>query len=222
VSQRPRAIVYIDGFNLYKNALRGPGAAYKWLDVQKLADDLFPQHEVVKVRYFTAELKPREDDPQIVARQRAYLRALETLASVSIHLGHFQFHKSRFPVHPVELDGITGRTKTVMVKRPEEKGSDVNLASHMLVDAFSNRADIYVVISNDSDFAEPLRLMSEELGKTTGIVFPTENVSKKLLSVGPTLIRHLREGPLSQAQLPNLLLDTQGREICKPKKWKKA
>ena len=41
--------------------------------------------------------------------------------------------------------------KTVEVIKTEEKGSDVNLATYLLVDAFRRDAEAFVVISNDSD-----------------------------------------------------------------------
>jgi hypothetical protein len=38
----------------------------------------------------------------------------------------------------------------------EEKGSDVNVVAHLLLDIFNRRIDAAVVISNDSDLAFPL------------------------------------------------------------------
>jgi hypothetical protein len=40
----------------------------------------------------------------------------------------------------------------------EEKGTDVNLATHLLVDVLDQRVDAAIVISNDSDLALPLRV----------------------------------------------------------------
>jgi hypothetical protein len=39
----------------------------------------------------------------------------------------------------------------------EEKGSDVNVASHLLVDVLTDRIDAAVVISNDSDLRFPVQ-----------------------------------------------------------------
>ncbi|MGC7096511.1 hypothetical protein ACPZ19_17680 [Amycolatopsis lurida] len=44
----------------------------------------------------------------------------------------------------------------VSVARREEKGSDVNVASHLLLDLLHQRVDAVVVISNDSDLAFPV------------------------------------------------------------------
>ena len=42
----------------------------------------------------------------------------------------------------------------VEVIKTEEKGSDVNLAVHLLNDAWLDRYECAVVVSNDSDLAE--------------------------------------------------------------------
>lgn len=49
---RPRAIVYVDGFNLYYGSLKG--TPHRWLDLARLADLMLPDQEVIAVKYFTA------------------------------------------------------------------------------------------------------------------------------------------------------------------------
>src|SRR5713226_3392268 len=56
-----RTHVYIDGFNLYYGAVRG--TPYKWLDASELCRLLLPQHNILKIRYFTAKIKSRPHDP---------------------------------------------------------------------------------------------------------------------------------------------------------------
>jgi hypothetical protein len=43
--RRSRAIVYVDGFNLYYGALKG--TPHRWLDLAALADLLLPDHDVL-------------------------------------------------------------------------------------------------------------------------------------------------------------------------------
>jgi hypothetical protein len=45
---------------------------------------------------------------------------------------------------------------TFMVSHREEKGSDVNVASHLLVDVLTDVVDAAIVISNDSDLDFPV------------------------------------------------------------------
>ena len=51
-----------------------------------------------------------------------------------------------------------GKLDYIEVIKTEEKGSDVNLATHLLYDGFRNDYDIAVVISNDSDLLEPIKI----------------------------------------------------------------
>ena len=67
--------VYVDGFNLYYGCLKG--SPHKWLDLERLCCQLLASHNQIKrIRYFTARINSRPDDPQGPARQDAYLRAL--------------------------------------------------------------------------------------------------------------------------------------------------
>ena len=71
--------------------------------------------------------------------------------------------------------------KYAKVVKTEEKGSDVNLATHLLHDAHLGRFDIAVVISNDSDLLEPIKIVRQELHKQVGILNPHPNPSRALL-----------------------------------------
>jgi hypothetical protein len=44
------------------------------------------------------------------------------------------------------------------VRNREEKGSDVNIATHLLADIFRGQVEAAIVISNDSDLALPLSI----------------------------------------------------------------
>jgi hypothetical protein len=212
-----RTNVYVDGFNLYYGCL--DGTSYKWLDLAALCARLLPpdKHDIRRIRYFTAKVSARPDKPQSPVRQSAYLRALETLPNVSIHLGHFLRSTTRMPLaHPAP----TG-PRTVEVIKTEEKGSDVNLATFLLADAFRSDAEVFVIISNDSDLQEPMRVVCHELGYKVGIVnpHPPEKRSRALQRCDPTFFKQIREGALRQSQFPTTIKDQHGRTIHKPEGW---
>ena len=207
---RPRTSVYIDGFNLYFRALKG--TPHKWLDPWRLSRLLLPEYEVLRVRYFTAIVESRAGDPQQQQRQQVYLRALATFPSLSIHLGTFMTKPRRLPLAKPQ----PGEARTVEVLRTEEKGSDVNLATFMLVDGFKNDYDVAVVMSNDSDLKEPIRAVREELGLTVGVVVTDANMSESALPAD--FHRRLRARALAAAQLPSELSDGEGK-IRKPAGW---
>ena len=204
-------IVYVDGFNLYYGALRG--TSYKWLDVVALCRALLPRHVVTGVKYFTARVSPRESDPQQRTRQQVYLRAIQARSPVEIVLGHFLTTRVRMPV----ADGSVGRPRFVWVTKTEEKGSDVNLATHMVVDGFRGRFEAAVVISNDSDLVEPVRVVRKELGLVVGVLNPHPRPSRELLRHA-SFVKPIRQGALAANQLPDRLKDGHGT-IHRPVGW---
>jgi hypothetical protein len=137
--------VYIDGFNVYYGCLKG--TAYKWLDLQAFCARLLPKDDIKRIRFFTARVTSRPDDPDVDKRQRLYLRALGTLPKVSVHLGHFLSYPTRMPLGHI----VAGGPRTVEVIKTEEKGSDVNLAFYLLMDAFTGDCDTAAVVTNDGD-----------------------------------------------------------------------
>jgi hypothetical protein len=66
----------------------------------------------------------------------------------------------------------SGGQRTVKVYKTEEKGSDVNLATHLMLDAFQRDCDLAVVVSNDSDLEEPIRVVMQVLGIPVGLLNP--------------------------------------------------
>jgi uncharacterized LabA/DUF88 family protein len=207
-----RTIVYIDGFNFYYGSLRK--TPYRWVNPEKLCRLLLsPKNQIVEVKYFTALVSARPNDPNQPVRQQLYLRALATVPTISVHLGHFLSHEVTMarvvpPGKPAEF---------VKVIKTEEKGSDVNLATHLLHDAHCNRFDVAVVVSNDSDLLAPIKIVRKELGKKVGVLNPQKRPSRALL---PHLdfIKPIRTGALAAAQFPNQLTDAHGT-FTKPGVW---
>ena len=207
-------IVYIDGFNFYYGAVKG--TRYKWLDLERLCRQLLPRDDIVKIRYFTAKISERPDDPDQVVRQQTYLRALATLPLVEIHYGHFYTRPVRMPL----ADPPDSGPRSVGVIKTEEKGSDVNLATYLLLDAFQQRCDTAVVVSNDSDLAEAVRIVQSELGTKVGIVnpHPRNRRSRKLQQIGCLFYKQVSHSALAEAQFPPALRDDAGA-IRKPERW---
>lgn len=204
-------IAYIDGFNLYYGALKG--TPYKWLDLEALCRRLLPKDEIHAIRYFTARVSARRDDPGQAQRQATYLRALETLPLVRIHYGHFLSRPARMPL----ANPNPGGPKTVAVIRTEEKGSDVNLASHLLFDCCEGRCETAVVISNDSDLRVPIRIAEEKMGVRVGIINP-HPAKKRSRALRGSFFKQIRTSVLVECQLPDVLADDIG-EFRKPEGW---
>jgi hypothetical protein len=111
-----------------------------------------------------------------------------------------------------------GGVKTVAVLKTEEKGSDVNLGSYLLLDAFRKDSDVSIVISNDADLKEPVRMAREDLGLTVGIVNPHPH-KKRSFDLQGDFFKQLRAGPVAGAQFPDELTDRIGA-FRRPSAWK--
>jgi len=205
--------VYIDGFNLYYGCIKN--SPYHWLNIYKLAQVLLPQHEIQTVKYFTARIRSRPQDPDQSLRQNTYLRALATLPQVSTIFGHFLTHKkTMYLVNP------TPDNKYALVYNTEEKGSDVNLATHLLHDAHRHEYEFAVVISNDSDLVEPIRLIIRDLELRVGVYNPqakSKHPSVQLENTA-TFFKNIRPSHLEQSLFPNMLSDKKGT-FTKPTSW---
>jgi hypothetical protein len=201
--------VYIDGFNLYYGALRR--TPYKWLDLAQLTRLLLPSDIVKEIHYFTARVSSRPYDPTAAHDQGLYLRALKTIPNLHITYGTFLTHSV-----PMYLTGVSPAQK-VWVDKTEEKGSDVNLASHLLRDAYMARFEVAVLVTNDSDLAEPVRIVASELGLPVGLLNPHPVHSKELRQFA-TFVKRIRQGDLASSQFPITLTDGKGT-FSKPVGW---
>ena len=98
----------------------------------------------------------------------------------------------------------------------EEKGSDVNLAAHLLNDAWRNHFEVAAVISNDTDLVTPIRMVTRERNKAVYLVCPRPGRAAPKLKEVASHLRHIRPAMLKKAQLPDSL---SGTPISKPQGW---
>jgi uncharacterized LabA/DUF88 family protein len=211
--------VYIDGFNFYYGAVKN--SPYKWLDLVKLSKLLMAGDDVLKVKYFTAKVRPM-NDPMRPRRQEVYWRALKTLYSDEIEIikGHFRTDPKKFPKAIRDKKGkFQSSLKLVWVMKTEEKGSDVNLAVHLVNDAWNNCYDQALVISNDTDLAESIRIVKNDLGKEIFLANPFYRIKRRsaqFLRALKVQTRNIREKQLKTCQLPDQI---PGTKIHKPNTW---
>lgn len=207
-----RTHVYIDGFNLYYGAVKG--TPFKWLNVQRLCELLLPDSRIDKIRYFTARLSARRDDPDKSTRQQVYLRALRTLPCVEITYGSFLSHDVLIPL----VEPVPGGPKFARVVRTEEKGSDVNIAAHLINDAYKQSFELAVLVTNDSDLAAAIGIVRHELSLEVGILNPHEQTPSQMLLKHASFMKQIRHGVLGASQFPDVLKDAKG-SFHKPKAW---
>ena len=158
---------------------------WRWLDLRRLSQRLIDERRDWRARgavvhrlvYCTA-LVDRASNPDGRRDQDAYVEALELSGSIDLLVkGRFMSHVKTAPlatkgpggkpvlvtpdwpvmVCDVDWAAITDAVFMVSHRRFEEKGTDVNVASHLLLDLLEQRVDAAVVISNDSDLRLPIQ-----------------------------------------------------------------
>jgi hypothetical protein len=194
--------VYIDGFNLYYGArgLCGRGTpGWRWLDLRALSAALVGQRaswsgaQVSRIVYCTARIDATSN-PSGHADQDVYLKALVAARSVD----HIEYgtYVARVKTAPLAIKDPQGRPQLVGPHWPvviqdghgspvteavfmvsyadrEEKGSDVNVAAHLLLDVLGGAIDGALVISNDSDLRFPVEQARRHV--PVGVVNPSHN-----------------------------------------------
>lgn len=228
-----------------KHCGRGtPG--WRWLDLRALIEPLlgWPDAKITRVVYCTARVDAIEN-PSAHLDQAIYLEAVLLAGSVDlISEGRYvswakeeplvaaapgtyrpalygptdEIWDPRLPIRLRDLGEGAGGAIVARVRKREEKGSDVNVASHLLHDVLTGGIDAAVVVSNDSDLELPLRMARERV--PVGTVNPSANPTAGALKgspddgVGGHWWRRLSAVQFREAQLP----DPVGH-IRKPAEW---
>lgn len=220
-----KTIVYIDGFNLYYRLLekRPP---LKWVNPLELVKQaLDPVHIIIKVRYFTARVSGRRD-PDAPRRQQLYLDALSSVPEIEVHFGTFLEKRKYASLVRPKLDRSDRENvptflpwpDVVRVWKTEEKGSDVALANHLLMDGFKGAYEAAAVLSNDSDLIEPIRMARTELKLPIGLLSPVRFPTPDLKAAA-SFLRHVKPVHLSAAQFPDPVRLANGSLVPKPASW---
>lgn len=170
------------------------------------------RHTVAMVRYFTARIIATPRDPAAPQRQQVYLDALAADPRLTIHLGQFRPREKTGPIkRPPQWAGTFATIATF-----EEKGSDVNMAAWALADAYEGRADTVVLLTNDSDLAEPARILQAR-GTPVGVIVPAAGLKPN--TVPADFTKTLRPHDLARCQLLDPVRLPGGQTLRKPPRW---
>ena len=197
-----RVVAYIDGLNLYYGLRSNGWRRYYWLDVRRLAENLLkPRQTLEEVHYFTTRALSGVSK---MARQDAYLDALETLPDLRVHYGYYVSKSRRCPncdtVHQV----------------PEEKMTDVNIAVKLLCDAHDDAFDTAILISGDSDLVGPVEAIRERNPeKAVLVAFPPKRYSVRLANAA-TASFVIGRKKLADSQLPDEIIKSDGYVLRRP------
>ena len=208
---------YIDGFNLYYACFRHDphNQRSKWLDLRALCAAILPDDDIHRVHYFTAMVSETPWNPGAPLRQETYIRALRTSPNLYVHLGNFQpVFRTGTPTTVASMASAS----PVTIRTWEERGSDVNLATRLLTDAMDGDFEQALVISNDSDLTEPIRVVKQKFSLPIIVTSPHPMVANKLRRAASSY-GVLDKSLLPRCQLKSSLKDKKGRTITKPDAW---
>ena len=201
-----RVITYIDGFNLYFGLKESAWQKYMWLNLSALSAALVKDGQVlVETKYFTSRIsgsKTKED------RQSAYLDALSTISGLRIFYGRFQDDRKQCQKcgHSAFL--------------PQEKKTDVNIATQILCDAYSDAFDVAIIISGDADLVPPIAAVKALFpNKRVIVAFPPMRYSTEL-ELTAHFSMHIYESKFRKSRLPETITMPSGAVVCRPPKWK--
>jgi uncharacterized LabA/DUF88 family protein len=212
---RPKAIIYIDGYNWY-HAIFKHYPEWKWLNIQKFFEALRPDENVKAIKLFTAIVD--ENIPGSDARERheKYISALKTLPKVTVILGKFQGR---------EVTCRADCKKKYIV--PEEKKTDVNIAVEIMADAFKNDGDSIVLVSGDSDAQPPILWVKKNYPDKKIIVYipalSSEREKRRLdfyKKIGIDCSFLPLEG-IAAHQFPHVVRISPAKVVCRPESWTK-
>ena len=225
-ADKVRTFVYIDGFNFYYRVLK-KYPSYKWINPITLCEQILNKdHKYIGLKYFSATVNDTSEDPSKSQRQQIYFRALRTIPNAKVVLGRFSSHKVWMNLAtPMTIekkgcpDGKAKKEeiKKVKVIRYEEKGSDVNIATEMIIDAYEDKYDAAVLISNDSDLKAPVKYVKGRLKKKVIILNPQKGSSMQLRKLA-TFSKDISEEHLRRSLFPTELKDAKGG-FRKPPSW---
>jgi len=174
--------------------------------VQKLVKCLLKEHQTLEcTKYFTSRVM---DNPKKQERQNVFLDALKTLSDFEILYGKYIINKR------------TCKNCQSVMNIPNEKMTDVNIATEMLTDVFQDRCDTVMLISADSDLKGPLTTIRNLFpDKRIIVAFPPkrrswdlQNISHGFISIGENEIRN--------SQFSDEVVTMKGYILRRPNEWK--
>jgi uncharacterized LabA/DUF88 family protein len=199
-----RVIVYIDGFNLYFGMQDAGIENSKWLNIKSLIESyLTHNQELIEIKYFTSRIT---NQPGKQKRQTTYLEALET-SGVTIIYGLYKAKE-------IECNNC-GHNWSIS----NEKMTDVNIATHLLLDAFEDKYDTAILISGDSDLVPPVKAIHKHFNKkTVSVFFPPNrhNVTVAGAAKGSQIIGKKK---IKDHQFSLNITKKDGYILTKPESW---
>lgn len=210
-------VTYIDGFNLYfgirwqamrvgsQDAPDPRWYSYLWLDLHRMCQRMLTdRQELVAIKYFTAPILGGKNKQE---RQNAYLDAIRTLPKVEIILGRFEPEKKE-----------CAKCKYPNL-HPQEKKTDVNIATNLICDALDDLYETAILVTADSDLVPAIQAVKKlKPNKRIVVAFPPNRYSKELQDVTHAKIS-IWEPLLRKSGLQEIIKRAGLADIVRPEKY---
>lgn len=201
-----KVIVYVDGYNFYYGLKECNWKKYYWLDIVNFFQMFMGSNQdLIKVKYFSAS----PSNPGKKSRQTTFFSANKQNSRFELILGNF-FEKDVYCNHCFEA-----------FKIPEEKKTDVNIATHMISDCIYEYCDVTILVSGDSDLTPPVHFIKKHNpSHTVNVFFPPRRLGSHLRNISDNSLNlENYKSRFSQSILPDQVETKDGIIFSKPSLW---
>lgn len=204
--KKQKVIVYVDGYNFYYGLKENGWKKFYWLDMVKFCESFMGvNQELMLVKYFSAPTHNSDKS----SRQSKFFSANKTNNRFQLILGNYM------------LKNINCRSCGEDFKVPEEKKTDVNIATQLIADCVYNNCDLSILISGDSDLTPPIEFIKSHNSKhIITIFFPPRRKGLHLKSIAHNSLNlESYKNKFKNCQLADEVELPSGFIIKKPNTW---
>lgn len=172
---KKRAYAYFDASNFFHLSNTNYGMAkvkFNHLTNQMIDTE---SEELIRIRYFVAPVNQQEC-PEMYAGQQKFFGFLRKTPLLDITFGKLvsrSLNKIKVECHNCGIQKAEellcpecdNKIKLRNTSKTTEKGVDVNLAIHLLLDALKDKYDIALIFSSDADFCPAIKYIIKKLNK---------------------------------------------------------
>jgi hypothetical protein len=218
MKKKKRAIIYVDGFNFYNGLMEKGLSKFRWIDYFSLSKKITPSnYEPILVRYFTSRIK---GDIEKHNRQHKYIISLEAHLGDKIDCQYGRFQT--FPSHckhckakPVYCENCSEE-----YIKPNEKKTDVNIATSMIMDCIEKNTECILLMSGDSDYEAALTQLHRIFPKIYRVIaFPPKRRNPGMFN-NCDLHFDIQKSDIQASLLPNPVINPNNKkQYFMPPEW---